>query len=207
MGANALGEMIGLGIVAAVGVAMASHETSDMSGRIAMLAIMALAGIAEGVAVGVAQWRVLRWRLPAIAGPAWTLATAAGAFIAWAMGMIPSTLMGGDSAPPQAMPSRALMMVLAAAMGIALGPVLGIPQWIVLRRHIPRSGWWIAANSAAWGVGMPIIFLGVGVIARANMDPAAAIAAAAATCAAAGAAVGAVHGAVLLRLLALPDER
>jgi NhaP-type Na+/H+ or K+/H+ antiporter len=206
VGANAIGEMIGLGIVAATAMLLASKDAPDIGWRLTEAAIIALAGIAEGVAVGIAQWRVLRWRLPELSASRWTIATAAGAFVAWIIGMIPSTVMGGDS-PAGTMPSRTLVILMAAGMGVALGPILGIPQWLALRRHLPRAGWWIAANCAGWALGMPIIFLGVGVIARNDFSYAVNIALGALLCAIAGAAVGAVHGAALLRLLTLPEER
>jgi hypothetical protein len=90
------------------------------------------------------------------------------------------------------------MYGLAAAMGLALGPLLGWAQWLVLRRHVRGAGPWIWANAAAWAVGMPIVFLGAG-----NAPPAGLVAVpfVLAVLAAAGAAVGAVHGAVLVRLV------
>jgi hypothetical protein len=78
--------------------------------------------------------------------------------------------------------------------------VLGLPQWAVLRRWAPRGWRWIAANSAAWALGMPIIFLVAGGLPQA-LPVAAIVAIVLATLALAGAAVGAVNGAVLVRML------
>jgi hypothetical protein len=43
--------------------------------------------------------------------------------------------------------------VSGALLGILLGVVIGVPQWLVLRRHIPRSYWWITATVAGFGLG------------------------------------------------------
>ncbi|NNE09582.1 MAG: hypothetical protein HKN20_13565 [Gemmatimonadetes bacterium] len=38
--------------------------------------------------------------------------------------------------------------------GIALlGPALGLVQWRLLRRRIPRAGWWVAATTVGWCLG------------------------------------------------------
>lgn len=206
--ANSIGETVGLGGAALAGLLVASFsdDGSSLLWRVIAFAVMVLAGVFEGVAVGVAQWLGMRRALPEIKGSRWTLATALGAFIAWIMGMIPSFMMGNDNGMQGPGPSEEMVIILAAGMGILLGPVLGIPQWVVLRRHLPSAGWWILANSAAWGIGMPIIFIGIGMIADGNNPLGVNIAMGALTCAVAGAAVGAVHGVALKRLIAGRDR-
>ena len=29
-------------------------------------------------------------------------------------------------------------------------------QWLVLRRQMPRAGWWVLASTVGWVVGMPL---------------------------------------------------
>jgi hypothetical protein len=97
-------------------------------------------------------------------------------------------------------PSRAMMMLLAAQIGVVAGPVLATAQWWVQRRHVERAWWWIPANSAAWMAGMVIIFAAMDLItAETTVTRFAPILLAALFVA--GAAVGAVHGAVLAWLL------
>jgi hypothetical protein len=36
------------------------------------------------------------------------------------------------------------------------GTVVGLLQWAVLRRHVPRAGWWVLASTVGWAVGMPL---------------------------------------------------
>jgi hypothetical protein len=165
---------------------------------------MVAGGCLEGYVVGTAQWLALRRALPRLTRRAWVAASVAGAALAWALGMLPSTLMAGDGPGDGgglgalAETSDLVTYGLAAAMGLVLGPLLGWAQWLVLRRHVPGAGRWIWANAAAWALGMPLVFLGAG-----NAPPTGAVAVpfVLAVLAATGAAVRAVHGAVLVGLV------
>ncbi|MBE0477239.1 MAG: hypothetical protein IBX62_09100 [Coriobacteriia bacterium] len=207
VGANAIGELVGLGgTLALVAGLWGVLDRSPLPVALALaLAIAAVGALVEGVAVGGLQGLVLRLALPALPLPRWVVFTALGAFVAWSLGMLPSTLLaaGGNGAPAAgaAEPSTVVQLLLAAGMGAALGPFLGVPQWLVLRRFVPRAGWWIPANSAAWALGMPVVFAAMSFVTP-ETRPATIAAVLAASLLATGAVVGAVHGAVLVRLLA-----
>ena len=72
----------------------------------------------------------------------------------------------------------------------------------VLRRHVRHAAWWLGATAVAWGVGMPLISLGMDLVPWAG-PPAAIGASIYVVCALAGLVVGAIHGRVLVRLV--PD--
>lgn len=207
VGANALAELLGLGstLVLVAGLfGLIDRSSLPVALLLALLAAVAGAAV-EGTAVGTLQWTVLRRALPGFRLAPWVVATALGAFVAWALGMIPSTLFSamaegsGGGAPP-AEPPLALQLLLAAGMGLVLGPILGVPQWRVLRRHLPHAGYWVPANALAWMLGMPMVFLGTSAITP-KTPPLAIGAVLAASLLAAGAVVGSVHGAFLVRLL------
>lgn len=161
----------------------------------------------EGILVGSAQARVLRARDPGFLSGHWILATAIGAGVAWLLGMIPSTAMAlaGPSVAgtPPAWLDGLLQYLLAAAMGLVLGPILSIPQMFVLRRYAPRARRWVLANALAWAVGMPVVFLGAGAVPH-ETSAVAAMVIVGLTCLAAGIVVGAVHGLFLIRMLPTP---
>lgn len=203
--ANALGELVGLGTVATVGFLLFTHagEPTNVPQALAFAAVFILLGAFEGVVIGLAQRKVLRTLLPSVRG--WVLATVVGAMVAWAIGMVPSTVAGlmQQGATPTATPSEPpliLVLFLAACLGAVAGPMLAAFQWLSLRKIVPDKAWlWLPANAAAWAVGMPVIFLG----AQANELTSSTAAIAALVALAifiAGAAVGAVHGRVLLGL-------
>lgn len=40
--------------------------------------------------------------------------------------------------------------------GLALGVLVGLLQWLSLRKHVEQSLWWVAANIAAWMIGFSL---------------------------------------------------
>lgn len=204
---NAVAELVGLGFSSLLWALFFLGMEEAIGTLLAALIVVIGSTLLEGSAVGVAQGRLLRQALPKLTVREWWIATMIGALIAWTLGMIPSTLMSftteatsaaTETAPPEM--SDALMYTLAALMGLVLGPVLGIPQWWVLRRYVAKAWQWIPANAVAWAIGMPVIFVVMSFI------PAGAltlwtILLLITGLAVAGAVVGAIHGLILLRLL------
>lgn len=203
--ANALGELVGLGTVAIVGFLLFRHagEPSSIQQALAFVAAFVLLGAFEGVVIGLAQRQVLRSLMPSVRG--WVMATVVGAMIAWAIGMLPSTVAGllaqgatPTNGPPE--PPLILVLLLAAGLGAIAGPLLAAFQWLSLRKVVHRKAWlWLPANAAAWALGMPAIFLGAQVN-ELTSSTAAIVTTVALAIFTAGATVGAVHGIVLLGL-------
>jgi len=44
---------------------------------------------------------------------------------------------------------------------VGVGTVVGITQWLVLRREIGRAGWWILATAVGWTLGWAVVMAGV----------------------------------------------
>ena len=205
--ANTVGEALGLGITALVGVTVVSSLGKGTSVLVTLVlaALAILAGtLIEGTVVGTAQWLVLRRHLPGMRWAAWAVATGAGVFLAWTLGMVPSTVLslrapGGQEAAP-AEPSGMVVFGLAFLMGLVLGPVLGFAQWLALRRFVSHAALWVPANALAWAFGMVVIFAGVGPATSGGFGLGAALSLAL-TLACAGAVVGATHGFALVWML------
>jgi len=209
--ANAFGELVGLGVVFACGFALFRFggEPRTFLGALLYVVVAALLGAFEGAVVGWAQWRVLRDLFPALGRRAWVAATMVGAVVAWAMGMVPSTVAALHSAAAEAAPvepPQVVAMLAAAGMGVVGGVVLSFAQWLVLRRHVARAVWWLPANALAWALAMPVIFWLVGATV-AESRTLEALGFFLAGLAAAGALAGAVHGVFLLRLYARSHSR
>jgi hypothetical protein len=202
--ANCFAELIGLGGAGAASfaaiVTWGEPDTVLLAAAFAALAIGL--GAFEGAMVGWAQARVLRRRLPGLRG--WVGATVLGAVIAWTLGMLPSTIVSLTSAataPPPVMSDWA-QLALAVPLGLVAGVILAIPQWRVLRRYVKRAGLWLLANTLAWAVGMPLVFVAAGV--RPEGSPLTVALLVLGSLATAGAAVGAIHGAFLCWLTRAP---
>jgi hypothetical protein len=201
--ANSLAELIGLGSTFAVGVLIIIQmgETQTLLGTIGMIILMTSSGAIEGFVVGLAQWLVLQRPFQQLSQRSWILATVTGALIAWFLGSLPSSLLSSNAPETGAVqePETLTILLLAAGMGLVLGIVLGFPQWHVLRHHADGAWIWLPANSAAWALGMPIIFAAVDLAQRA-VSTAIGILIFALSLVLTGAVVGAVHGLALVRL-------
>ncbi|MCU0569781.1 MAG: hypothetical protein MUF49_24805 [Oculatellaceae cyanobacterium Prado106] len=202
--ANAWSEFIGLGGSALVGfilVAIAPSATPVINLLIAV-AMVIIATVLEGGIVGLAQWQVLRQVLHHLTWKQWVSATTRGAFVAWSLGILPSTLLSlqetNDGAPPEL--SGSAMAGLAVLMGLVLGSLLGFFQWQSLRQHLPNATRWIPLNAIAWAAGMPVIFAGASSLsAEASLLMIGGMAIM--VCLLTGAIVGGIHGFGLIWLL------
>ena len=94
--------------------------------------------------------------------------------------------------------SLALQLLLAAALGLVLGTMLGVPQWWFCASMWTAPDGGVAANAIAWAAGMPLIFVISGIMPAAT-PVAVIVMAVAATCVGTGAVVGAVHVIWLVR--------
>jgi hypothetical protein len=130
------GEGIGFAIATTVAVLVIVGGI-DGAGR---LALVIIGGAFEGMALAVGQYlgmregRPVAWR--------WIGATALAAAIAWALGMLPSTV-GIDLGSP-------LALIAIGVGGIVLLASIPLAQWLVLdRAHTFR---WVPVNAGAWAV-------------------------------------------------------
>jgi len=209
--ANAIAELIGLGTVAAVGFVAFNRagEPYSVTQAVMFASAFVFLGAFEGAVVGVAQRAVLILELPALRS--WVGATIVGAMFAWAIGMLPSTLMSlghSSDAAPADEPALGTVLLLAAALGAVAGPLLAVFQWRRLRKLFPTKAavCWLPANAAAWALAMPVIFLGTRINEMTSNALIIGVAIALALLLAGGIA-GAVHGRVLLWLLSLRQVR
>jgi hypothetical protein len=209
--ANALSEMLGLGLTfAVIGLGFARLEAiPGLWGVLGSFALAVASGAIEATLVGLAQAWALRPAFPAVTRLRWWRATLIGALAAYVLGYLPSTLMslGEQSTQSAAVePPQAVILLLAAGMGAAAGALLSAAQWRVLRRSVTGAGVWIPANMLAWALGMPLIFWGMDIFFK--FQPLArGVPFLAALLLAMGALVGAVHGFFLARLIKPADVR
>ncbi len=95
-----------------------------------------LAGeVGAGLAVGAAQWLVLR----PVLSPAW--GWVAATWLGWLAGL--ALMLTGMVIPPDA-------TFLAGAL---TGGLSGSLQWVLLQKFGARARWWAAVNAIGWGLG------------------------------------------------------
>lgn len=163
------GEMIGLVYPALAGIALAfafgGTEPTGLGGKLLVLAVMTLAGGAEGATLGLFQARILTGFLPRLRARVWVATTAAIAMLGWIAGMSFALFgsfdlfgSGAASAAPMPEPPLAIVLLYAAGFGLTAGIVFGLGQWLVLRRHATGGVAWILAWGIAWSAAMALIF-------------------------------------------------
>ena len=160
-------------------------------GRSGDIIVAGSVGIAlGGILTGVLQWLVLRRQ---VAGVGWWVVTIpVGAAVAGVVGVTVGMVAGLVSNPgsPSPLGGADLGVDVGWVVGAGLfGPVLGVLQWLVLRRQVARAGWWVLATTVGWVVGGP----GAGIVSAAV--------GAGVSWAVLGAVSGAITAPVLVRLL------
>ncbi len=98
-------------------------------------------GAVIGTAIGIGQGLVLRRRYNRTGW--WVLAS----IIGFGVGK------GLSDSLAQSVPG----VIGWALGGFAIGLLVGLAQWLVLRADVPEARWWILANAVAWAVGWSII--------------------------------------------------
>lgn len=167
VGANAFGELFGLGLTFLItGFAFSKLDNQQTLTSILLAFVFAVtSGVVEATVIGLAQWWAMHPWFPTIERFAWWRGTLIGALLAYVLGYLPSTLMDmGEataSSAPVAEPPQWAVLLLAAGLGAVGGAVLSFAQWLAMRGKVKRAGLWMPANMLAWLFGMPLIFWGI----------------------------------------------
>jgi hypothetical protein len=142
-----LAEAAGFCVPALAGVAATQAGLS----AVATLLLLLAAGAVEGSALGAGQHWAIAGHLRGLPRGEFVGATAAGAILAYAIGMAPSTL--GDRLDGAA---PALVVPVAVLAGVALLASIGTAQWVVLRRAGYDRPWWILTTAGGWLAGLAV---------------------------------------------------
>lgn len=98
-------------------------------------------GLVIGAGIGTAQGFVLRRRFAPMGW--WVLVTIVGFGLGKLIG--------------ESVAQGMLATVGHAVSGALIGASVGLAQWLVLRRQLPRAEAWVLASVAAWAVGWSVI--------------------------------------------------
>ena len=142
-----------VGMTAAAGAARGADGLAPLAGFLVVVA----GGLVEGTALGLAQSTVLSTRLGRTGRRAWVAVTVLVAGLGWAAGSAPATLAADAGGPA---PSLGIVMLGGAALGLAMGALLGGAQATVLRHRVRHPWRWVTANALAWPIAMAVIFAG-----------------------------------------------
>ena len=99
-----------------------------------------IGGAVGGLPVGILQWIVLRRHIPD--SRSWMVSTFLGFVGTWTVAMI---LLATLFVPPSGLDSLRAFLSFAIAT-----PIIGLSQWIVLRRWSSHALLWVPASTAGW---------------------------------------------------------
>lgn len=153
VGFTVLGE--GLGFLIPV-TAFALASALGLSGWAAW-AILVVFGAGEGALLGVGQALGARGSRAQVPVGRWAAVTAVAASVAWAIGMLPSTLADLGADIDWASPSTWAVAAPAALLLLSTIPLAQRP--VLARAGVPRSWRWVPINMVAWLFGIVFTFL------------------------------------------------
>ncbi len=116
-----------------------TDPSTNMSFRLPLVLSQILGWAITGTAVGLLQWDVLRRRIKTIGW--WILATAVG----WSLGLSLSLFF--------------IYGIAGGGTGIIVGIIVGVAQWLPIRRYVRGAALWIPVNTIAWTIGPAIVWL------------------------------------------------
>ena len=124
------------------------------SGHVVVALLIATVGaVLFGGVLGALQWLVVRERVP-IPRRVWITANIGPALLAWLLVIMPAVIEAQNSHK-----DASTAYLLAASQALALGPLLGLSQSLVLRKVTSRWAWWIGANLASWLIVNAVVYL------------------------------------------------
>jgi hypothetical protein len=161
------GELIGFGAAGAIAAFAFGAIPDPTTVPLAVLLILACvaAGLVEGATLGLFQWLAMRRAFPSLRARAWTSVTALAGATGWFLGALPATLVSLSGASQSAEanagwdPGMFTTVLASSGMGLALGAMFGVFQWIVLRKHAVNAHRWILANALGWAIALPWSFV------------------------------------------------
>ncbi len=114
-----------------------------------------MSAVMFGIVVGVLQWLVLR-RQMARAGW-WVVASVVGWLVGWLVAWGGFGIVSGGGFVGGGFVGEVVSEAVGWVVVVGLGPVVsvfvvGVLQWLVLRRQVARAGWWVVANVVGLGV-------------------------------------------------------
>ncbi|MEV6325305.1 hypothetical protein AB0M45_29615 [Nocardia sp. NPDC051787] len=137
------GETLGFAAPAAAGALTAASAPAVIA------AALLIAAAIEGGVLALFQSRVLRWWLPGFPARDWIMATAAGALVAWTVGLVP--VLYGDRFGDLPV---AVQIPAVATGAIVMLFAIGVAQWSVLRHWSDHAVLWIWGNAVGWIAGL-----------------------------------------------------
>jgi hypothetical protein len=154
-----LGELVGIGIAAAIGrfLFFTFPENAAVSHSALTVIILVIAGIAEGIVLGYIQWKALSKIIPGFAPVLWIFVTTFSALAGWLF-ILPPGIMFIAFLSKISLISTYSSFVYTMLVGAAFGGLIGIPQFFIIRMYFRNAAVWIIASTLGWMLSFLIVY-------------------------------------------------
>lgn len=161
----AFGELLVIGAATAFGrlVLIELSDFIDQSPALVVWLLLATVGVAEGWTIGYFQWHSLNRLLVCFKSRPWIFATIAATTIGWLVIMPPSIFLMAFFVDFHLI-NKYYSVLYALFAGTAFGGIIGIVQYLILRRYYNNAVIWIFSNILSWMFSFFVICQGVSML-------------------------------------------
>lgn len=128
----------------------------------------AFSGALSGLVLSIGQWQTIKASGQSRTVSAWVWLTSLGMAAGWGLNQalayplltylrIAQGWQLGDD--PGSVNSAIIIVANAALSGAIVGILVGVCQWLALRKWVQHSGWWILVCALAWTLGASLCWL------------------------------------------------
>jgi hypothetical protein len=157
---NFIAELLGLVIIAFADTIFPVHDNQNLQ------IVLILAGVFQGLILGVAQWLVLRRYIRNSLW--WVLATIIGCFFGWLLVLFVSAIALFTMAVTQKELDSITAFLGVIWLATAVGMLIGLPQGLVLLTSLKvkfhKAVWWMNVNALVWILRFFLVFTAPSII-------------------------------------------
>ncbi len=133
----------------------AKNAFVDFSVSFSHLRFLVLSSAATGISIGLTQWLVLRRRN--FQHKSWIFASMGGWILGWVISQNASWPIASVLIDSKGSNWEYHIILGYTLFGAFFGALMGMCQWLVLRRHVHQASLWILANILFWAVAAFIV--------------------------------------------------
>lgn len=163
------GELLGIGAAAVIGrfLFLEFSNISASSTTLITFIILVIAGAAEGLIIGYVQWKSLSKILLHFKPTLWILITTISTIAGWLL-ILPPAVMVISFLSKFTLISNNYSILYTALAGMTFGALIGIPQFLILKKFYKNAYAWIVANTIGWMLTFLIIYTAMSLLTNAT---------------------------------------
>lgn len=152
-----LGDLLAIAAAAVIGGFLFIDFSNRPLTPFTTTAILVIAGASEGLIIGYIQWKSLSRVLLHFKPIPWIATTTISAIAGWLL-FLPPAIMLISFLTKSSLINNYYSILYTALVGILFGTLMGVPQFIFIRKFYKNAFVWILANVFGWMFSFLIIY-------------------------------------------------